>query len=65
MTGLDGIFDIILDFVSDQLAGDNNSDPDIFAALEALGLKLESQVPSKFWSSITSRNPLRTKSNWI
>jgi uncharacterized protein (TIGR03435 family) len=31
LTGLDGIFDITLDFVSDQLAGDNNSDPDIFA----------------------------------
>jgi uncharacterized protein (TIGR03435 family) len=43
MTGLDSVFDINLDFVSDELAGVNNSDPDIFAALQALGLKLESQ----------------------
>jgi uncharacterized protein (TIGR03435 family) len=42
-TGLDGVFDITLDFVPDDLAVDNNSDPNVFAALQALGLKLEPQ----------------------
>jgi uncharacterized protein (TIGR03435 family) len=42
MTGLSGVFDITLDFAADDSApGDSNSGPDIFAALEEIGLKLE------------------------
>jgi len=41
MTGLDGVFDITVDFASDDLNGNNISDPDIFAAVQSLGLKLE------------------------
>jgi len=33
-TGLDGVFDITLDFVPDDLAVDNNSAPNVFAALQ-------------------------------
>jgi uncharacterized protein (TIGR03435 family) len=45
MTGLSGLFDITLNFVRDDLArGDNNADPDIFAALDEIGLKLESRT---------------------
>ena len=43
MTGLEGVFDISLDFVTDGLSADNNSGPDIFSAVQALGLKLESR----------------------
>lgn len=42
MTGLTGVFDITLDFVTDDFApGDNNPSPDIFTALQEIGLKLE------------------------
>ncbi|HEY1340098.1 MAG TPA: TIGR03435 family protein [Bryobacteraceae bacterium] len=42
MTGLDGLFDITLDFAGDDAAAAANGDtPDIFTAVLQLGLKLE------------------------
>ena len=42
MTGLPGVFDITLDFAADGLAaGDNDPVPDVFAALQQIGLQLE------------------------
>jgi uncharacterized protein (TIGR03435 family) len=41
MTGLPGVFDITLDFVTDDLAARDNPGADIFAALQEIGLQLE------------------------
>jgi uncharacterized protein (TIGR03435 family) len=42
MTGVPGVFDVTLDFVSGD-AADKSADPDIFTAVQELGLKLESR----------------------
>jgi uncharacterized protein (TIGR03435 family) len=41
-TGLAGIYDIKLSFVSDENASDSGSEASVFVGLQALGLKLES-----------------------
>jgi uncharacterized protein (TIGR03435 family) len=47
MTGIEGVYDITLDFVSSDVAdADNGPGPDIFSALQEAGLKLEPRKSS-------------------